>query len=144
MKGPLRALRDGSAGLHRAALGLVKSARLLPAAVLDHFDEAGIRQGFGDHHLRIAGVKLALEMTAKGDPIPAKVAKDAGLIDRLAGEGLAILLISSDHEEIERLSHRVLVMNHGYPGGLLEGAEITINAIARLSFGVGANLDAAQ
>jgi 3-hydroxyacyl-CoA dehydrogenase len=35
---------------------------------------------------RIAGVKLALEMTAKGDPIPAKVAQAAGLIDRLAGE----------------------------------------------------------
>ena len=41
-------------------------------------------------------------------------------------------------------NNRVLVMNHGYPGGLLEGAEITINAIARLSFGVGANLDAAH
>ncbi|WNO54985.1 3-hydroxyacyl-CoA dehydrogenase NAD-binding domain-containing protein [Stakelama saccharophila] len=35
---------------------------------------------------RIAGVPLALEMTAKGDPIPAQKAKDAGLIDRLAGE----------------------------------------------------------
>ena len=35
---------------------------------------------------RIAGVKLALEMTAKGDPIPAKAAQGAGLIDRLAGE----------------------------------------------------------
>ena len=35
---------------------------------------------------RIAGVKLALEMTAKGDPIPAKIAQGAGLIDRLAGE----------------------------------------------------------
>ncbi len=35
---------------------------------------------------RIAGVKLALEMTAKGDPIPAKLALSAGLIDRLAGE----------------------------------------------------------
>ncbi|VVT04104.1 3-hydroxyacyl-CoA dehydrogenase [Sphingomonas sp. EC-HK361] len=35
---------------------------------------------------RIAGVKLALEMTAKGDPISASRAKDAGLIDRLAGE----------------------------------------------------------
>jgi len=65
------------------------------------------------------------------------------LIDRLAGEGLAILLISSDHEEVERLSHRVLVMNHGYPGGTLTGADISINAIARLSFGVGATVDAA-
>jgi 3-hydroxyacyl-CoA dehydrogenase len=35
---------------------------------------------------RIAGVPLALEMTAKGDPISAKKALDAGLIDKLAGE----------------------------------------------------------
>jgi len=36
---------------------------------------------------RVAGVELALEMTAKGDPIPASRAKEAGLVDRLAGEG---------------------------------------------------------
>lgn len=36
---------------------------------------------------RIAGVKLALEMTAKGDPISAQKALDAGLVDKLAGEG---------------------------------------------------------
>ena len=36
---------------------------------------------------RLAGVKLALELTAKGDPINAKLAQQAGLIDRLAGEG---------------------------------------------------------
>ena len=35
---------------------------------------------------RIAGVKLALEMTAKGDPISARQALEAGLIDALAGE----------------------------------------------------------
>ena len=35
---------------------------------------------------RIAGVKVALEMTAKGDPISAKMALGAGLIDRVAGE----------------------------------------------------------
>ena len=34
LKGPLRTLRGGSAGLHRAALTLAKSARLLPAAVV--------------------------------------------------------------------------------------------------------------
>jgi len=34
MKGPLRSLRDGPADLHRAAIRLVKSAHLLPAAVL--------------------------------------------------------------------------------------------------------------
>ncbi|MGN6279601.1 MAG: 3-hydroxyacyl-CoA dehydrogenase NAD-binding domain-containing protein [Sphingomonas sp.] len=35
---------------------------------------------------RLAGVALALEMCAKGDPISAKKALDAGLIDKLAGE----------------------------------------------------------
>lgn len=36
---------------------------------------------------RVAGLALALEMTAKGDPISAKRALDAGLVDRLAQEG---------------------------------------------------------
>jgi 3-hydroxyacyl-CoA dehydrogenase len=35
---------------------------------------------------RLAGVALALEMTAKGDPISAKKAEAAGLIDRIVGE----------------------------------------------------------
>ncbi|MBB4155252.1 3-hydroxyacyl-CoA dehydrogenase [Sphingomonas jinjuensis] len=35
---------------------------------------------------RIAGVQLALELTAKGDPISAKKALDAGLVDKLVGE----------------------------------------------------------
>jgi 3-hydroxyacyl-CoA dehydrogenase len=35
---------------------------------------------------RIAGVRMALEMTAKGDPIPARKAQEAGLIDRIVGE----------------------------------------------------------
>jgi GTP cyclohydrolase II len=34
MKGPFRSLRDGSPDLHRAAIGLVKSAHLLPAALV--------------------------------------------------------------------------------------------------------------
>ncbi len=35
---------------------------------------------------RIAGVKLALQMTAIGDPISAKAAQEAGLIDKVVGE----------------------------------------------------------
>ena len=35
---------------------------------------------------RLAGVRMALEMTAKGDPISAKQALNAGLVDRLADE----------------------------------------------------------
>jgi len=39
MKGPLKALRDGRAGPHRSAIALIKSARLLPAAVIAEIDE---------------------------------------------------------------------------------------------------------
>ena len=41
MKGPLASEREGSAGLHRLAIALVKSARLLPAAVLVPIPEGG-------------------------------------------------------------------------------------------------------
>lgn len=40
MKGPLQSLRDGTADLHRAAIALVKSAHLLPAAVVVPVDKA--------------------------------------------------------------------------------------------------------
>ena len=35
---------------------------------------------------RLAGVRMALELTAKGDPISARQAEAAGLVDKLAGE----------------------------------------------------------
>lgn len=35
---------------------------------------------------RVAGVAFALELAAKGDPVSAQAARDAGLVDRLAGE----------------------------------------------------------
>ena len=48
MKGPLLSEREGDASLHRAAIKLVKSARLLPAAVVtDLEDPAGFALGNG-------------------------------------------------------------------------------------------------
>ncbi|SHL64538.1 GTP cyclohydrolase II [Roseovarius litoreus] len=70
MKGPLMTARDGSADLHRLALDLVKSARLLPAALMldltapEAFAEA--------HHLtRIPGVEAAALMSRSSplDPV---------------------------------------------------------------------------
>ncbi len=40
MKGPLQTAREGSAELHRAAIAMVKAARLLPAAVVLPLDDA--------------------------------------------------------------------------------------------------------
>ena len=66
------------------------------------------------------------------------------LIDALADNGVAILLISSDHDEVQRLSHRVLAIAHGYQVGQLSGDEITVDAIARMSFGVNSEKEQAS
>ena len=47
MKGPLRTLREGGAETHRAAIALVKAARLLPAALVLPLDDAA---GFASTH----------------------------------------------------------------------------------------------
>lgn len=61
----------------------VPSAKLgLPEVKLGILPGAGGTQRLP----RVAGVALALEMAAKGDPISAAKAKDAGLVDRLASE----------------------------------------------------------
>ncbi|SIT90552.1 GTP cyclohydrolase II [Yoonia rosea] len=62
MKGPLQTLRDGPAELHRAAIALVKAARLLPAAVVLPLENAA---AFASQH------NLTL--------IPADAALDTGL-----------------------------------------------------------------
>ena len=61
---------------------------------------------------RIAGVALALEMTAKGDPISAKKALDAGLIDKIVGEdtlaedAVAYAREMAEHRPLPRASEK--------------------------------------
>lgn len=57
MKGPLATLREGTAETHRAAVGLVKAARLLPAALVLPLDDA-------------AGFAAAHELTRLDLPLP--------------------------------------------------------------------------
>ena len=72
MKGPLRALRDGSAGLHRAALDLVKSARLLPAALLVRVDQPLVLAA--RHGLTFLRLDEALPELARLSPLDEVVA----------------------------------------------------------------------
>jgi len=58
------------------------------------------------------------------------------LIRQLAAEGVAVILISSDFDEIELLADRVVVMAFGQLGGELT-ENISVDAIARLAFGAG-------
>ncbi len=56
-------------------------------------------------------------------------------IDRLAREGLSVIVISSDMPEILGLSDRVMVMRQGRMAGVLEGSEISETAVVRLVMG---------
>ncbi|KKB86577.1 ABC transporter ATP-binding protein [Devosia limi DSM 17137] len=58
------------------------------------------------------------------------------IIAALAAEGKAIILISSEMQEVIGLSHRVLVMREGRMAGVLEGAEIGEAQIMRYAAGI--------
>lgn len=72
MKGPLRPIRDGSADLHRAALLLAKSARLLPAAVLVRIEDPLALAG--QHDLTFLRLDEISEELARLSPLDEVVA----------------------------------------------------------------------
>lgn len=58
------------------------------------------------------------------------------IIARLAAEGKAIVVVSSEMQEIIGLAHRVVVMRKGQTAGELTGNDINENEIIRLAMGV--------
>jgi len=79
---------------------------------------------------------LILDEPTRGIDVGAR-SEIYGLMDRLAQEGLAILMISSDLEEILGMSDRVLVMHEGGLAGALPRDGLTEEAIMRLATGGG-------
>jgi ABC-type sugar transport system ATPase subunit len=57
------------------------------------------------------------------------------LLVALAAEGMAILLISSEIEEIVGLAHRAVVMVRGRPAAELAGEDVCEDRILRAAFG---------
>ncbi len=77
---------------------------------------------------------LILDEPTRGIDVGAKTEIYA-LMDRLAGQGLAILMISSDLEEILGMSDRVLVMHEGLLAGALSRGQLSEEAIMHLATG---------
>ncbi|NIZ61866.1 GTP cyclohydrolase II [Sedimentitalea sp. CY04] len=67
MKGPFHCLRDGDAGLHRLAIALVKSARLLPAALLVSVTDASAFAA--EHGLTLINQSAALPLLDQSSPL---------------------------------------------------------------------------
>jgi D-xylose transport system ATP-binding protein len=67
---------------------------------------------------------LLLDEPTRGIDVGAK-AEIYELIARLAGQGLAVVLVTSELPELLGLSHRVLVLSQGRPTATLQAAEAT-------------------
>jgi len=74
--------------------------------------------------LAIRPKALLLDEPTRGIDVGAKAEVQA-LIDELAGEGLGVLLISSDLEELVEGADRILVLREGAVVGELSGDEVT-------------------
>jgi ABC-type sugar transport system ATPase subunit len=78
---------------------------------------------------------LIIDEPTRGVDVGAKAAIH-GLIDELAGQGIGIMLISSELPELLNLSSRVLVMRQGQLVGELPREELTQERVLRLMAGV--------
>jgi ribose transport system ATP-binding protein len=79
---------------------------------------------------------LILDEPTRGIDVGAK-SEIYALTDRLARQGMAVLMISSDLEEVLNMSDRVLVMHQGRLAGELPRAELSERAVMHLATGGG-------
>ncbi|MCI0380973.1 MAG: sugar ABC transporter ATP-binding protein [Gemmataceae bacterium] len=79
---------------------------------------------------------LILDEPTRGIDVGAK-SEIYALMDQLAQQGLAILMISSDLEEILGMSDRVLVLHEGRLAGELQREQLSEEAVMRLATGGG-------
>lgn len=77
---------------------------------------------------------LVLDEPSRGIDVAAR-ADLYRLVDRLADQGLGVLLISSDFEEVVQLSSRVVVMRDGTLTAELSGDALTLAAVRNAAFG---------
>lgn len=81
---------------------------------------------------------LLLDEPTRGVDVGAK-AEIYKIINALASEGMAILVVSSEMTELLGLSDRILVMHEGYLSGALDREEASEEAIMKLAITHGSN-----
>lgn len=106
----------------------------------DVFKQVGQLSGGNQQKVAIAkwlvnGPKVfLLDEPTRGVDVGAK-SEIYGVIEKMAEEGAAVLFISSELEEILRVSDRVLVMHEGRISGELSRAEMSEASVMRLATG---------
>jgi ribose transport system ATP-binding protein len=83
--------------------------------------------------LQRAGKVVLFDEPTQGVDVEAKTELFA-LIRGLAEEGRAVIVISSDFAELAQICTRVVVLREGQVSGVLEGDEISEDALVRLAY----------
>ena len=120
-----------------AVLDLLKRLSVHPEKTTPHVDRLS-----GGNQQKVLFAKwlfdrpraLLLDEPTRGVDVGAKRAIYE-LIVNLAAEGMAVLLISSEIEEVLGLCHRVLVMRRGLIVAECSGGDLNEEAILRAAFG---------
>lgn len=108
----------------------LQSARLMEVRANNMLQTAGELSGGNQQKVLLARwlatnpAILILDEPTRGIDVGTKAAVHA-LMNKLAGEGMAILMISSELPEVLGMSDRILVMREGSVTGLLTRAEAT-------------------
>lgn len=129
---PLLRLREGRRRAQDVARRVTVKAR-------DTTQEVGALSGGNQQKVAIARWLvekrrlLILDEPSRGVDVGAR-AEVHSLVREQAAEGTAVLVVSSDNEELVALCDRVVVMAEGRVTGELVGDDITIDAILSLSF----------
>jgi D-xylose transport system ATP-binding protein len=119
------AARSRAAGEQVAALSIRTPSLEAPAAQLSGGTQQKVVLG---KWLLARPRVLLLDEPTRGIDVGAK-AEIHEIVGRLAAEGVAVVLVSSDLPELLGLSHRVLVLSKGRPRALLPGADATPEAV---------------
>ena len=108
-------------------LGTKTSSAAAPIATLSGGNQQKVLFSRG---LRLHPRVIALDEPTRGIDVGAKE-EIHSLIDRAATEGAAVLVASTDTEELVRISRRVLIMRGGVIAAELLGDQITVENIER-------------
>jgi ribose transport system ATP-binding protein len=77
---------------------------------------------------------LILDEPTQGVDVGAK-ADIHRLVDEAAAQGTAVLVVSTDHEELVRICDRVIIMRRGHAVDVLKGAALTNDNITAMTIG---------
>jgi ribose transport system ATP-binding protein len=136
MKGASRAILSPRRE-RREAAQLATDVRLRPAApeaVVANFSGGNQQKVVLGRWLSIDLAVLVLEEPTMGIDVGAR-AEIYGLIHSLADQGLGVIVVSSDFEELATICDRVLVFDRGRIGAELRGADLTVDSLTHHASG---------